>query len=109
MIIKLVTKVTTSPELGSIMSHDSLELECESSEDDEGLDDTIKEVTEDLNDIMVEVERLKRSSGTWDNNDELQDMIKVSEKYYQTKIIRSKFAGCWTAEQEELSDHVRGL
>ena len=85
MIIILVTKVTISPELGSMMSHDSLELECESSEDDEGLDDTIKEVTEDLNDIMLEVERLKRSSGTWDNNDELQDMIKVSEKYYQRK------------------------
>ena len=92
-----------------MMSHDSLELECESSEDDEGLDDTIKEVTEDLNDIMLEVERLKRSSGTWDNNDELQDMIKVSKKYHPTKIIRSKLAGCWTAEQEELSDNVRGL
>ena len=110
MIMILVTQVTLSPELGSLMSHDSLELECESSDDDEeGLDDTIKEVTEDLNDIMVEVERLKRSSGAWDNNDELKDMIKVSEKYYQTKNIRSKLAGCWTAEQEELSDNVRGL
>ena len=109
MIVILVTKVTISPELGSLMSHDSLELECESSEEDEGLDDTIKEVTEDLNDIMVEVERLKRSSGAWDNNDELQDMIKVRETYYPTKLKRSKLAGCWPAEQEELSDNVRGL
>ena len=61
------------------MSNDSLELECATS-DDESLDDTIKEVTEDLNDIMVEVEKLKRSSGNFDNNEELQDMIKVGEE-----------------------------
>ena len=58
------------------MSNDSLELE---SSDDESLDGTIKEVTDDLNDIMVEVEKLKRSSGNYDNNDELQDMIRVGE------------------------------
>ena len=61
------------------MSNDSLEIESESS-DDESLDDTIKEVNDDLNDIMVEVEKLKRSSGNYDNNDELQDMIKVGEE-----------------------------
>ena len=61
------------------MSNDSLELECQSS-DDEKLDDTIKEVNEDLNDIMVEVEKLKRSSVNYDNNDELQDMIRVAKK-----------------------------
>ena len=71
--------MTQDPDLGSLMSNDSLEIESESS-DDESLDDTIKEVTEDLNDIMVEVEKLKRSSGNFDNNDELQDMIKVGEE-----------------------------
>ena len=67
------------------MSNDSLELECETS-DDESLDDTIKEVTEDLNDIMVEVEKLKRSSGNYDSNDELQNMIRVSERKTMQKI-----------------------
>ena len=71
--------MTQDPDLGSLMSNDSLEIESESS-DDESLDDTIKEVTDDLNDIMVEVEKLKRSSGNFDNNDELQDMIKVGEE-----------------------------
>ena len=66
--------MTLEADLGSLVSNDSLELE---TSDDESLDDTIKEVTEDLNDIMVEVEKLKRSSGNYDNNDELQDMIKV--------------------------------
>ena len=72
-------KVSQDPDLGSLMSNDSLELECQSS-DDEKLDDTIKEVNEDLNDIMVEVEKLKRSSVNYDNNDELQDMIRVAKK-----------------------------
>ena len=76
--------MTLDTDLGSLMSNDSLELECDTS-DDESLDDTIKEVTEDLNDIMVAVEKLKRSSGNYDNNDELQNMIKVSEK--KCKII----------------------
>ena len=71
--------MTLDPDLGSLMSNDSLELECATS-DDESLDDTIKEVTEDLNDIMVEVEKLKRSSGNYDSNDELQNMIRVSER-----------------------------
>ena len=70
--------MTQDPDLGSLMSNDSLEIESESS-DDESLDDTIKEVNDDLNDIMVEVEKLKRSSGNYDNNDELQDMIRVSD------------------------------
>ena len=70
--------MTQDPDLGSLMSNDSLEIESESS-DDESLDDTIKEVTDDLNDIMVEVEKLKRSSGNYDNNDELQDMIRVGD------------------------------
>ena len=70
--------MTQDPDLGSLMSNDSLEIESESS-DDESLDDTIKEVTDDLNDIMVEVEKLKRSSGNFDNNDELQDMIRVGD------------------------------
>ena len=69
------------------MSNDSLELECDTS-DDESLDDTIKEVTEDLNDIMVAVEKLKRSSGNYDNNDELQNMIKVSEKKMQNNNVK---------------------
>ena len=70
--------MTQDPDLGSLMSNDSLEIESDSS-DDESLDDTIKEVNDDLNDIMVEVEKLKRSSGNYDNNDELQDMIRVSD------------------------------
>ena len=70
--------MTQDPDLGSLMSNDSLEIESESS-DDESLDDTIKEVNDDLNDIMVEVEKLKRSSGNYDNNDELQDMIRVGD------------------------------
>ena len=71
--------MTQDPDLGSLMSNDSLEIESESS-DDESLDDTIKEVTDDLNDIMVEVEKLKRSSGNFDNKEERQDMIKVGEE-----------------------------
>ena len=70
--------MTQDPDLGSLMSNDSLEIESESS-DDESLDDTIKEVNDDLNDIMVEVEKLKRSSANYDNNDELQDMIRVGD------------------------------
>ena len=77
--------MTQDPDLGSLMSNDSLELECETS-DDESLDDTIKEVTEDLNDIMVEVEKLKRSSGNYDSNGELQNMIRVSERKTMQKI-----------------------
>ena len=79
----VLTKVTQDPDLGSLMSNDSLELE---SSDDESLDGTIKEVTDDLNDIMVEVEKLKRSSGNYDNNDELQDMIKVGKNKDCPKI-----------------------
>ena len=79
----VLTKVTQDPDLGSLMSNDSLELE---SSDDESLDGTIKEVTDDLNDIMVEVEKLKRSSGNYDNNDELQDMIRVGEDKLCPKI-----------------------
>ena len=79
MMLILVTKVTQDPDLGSLMSNDSLELECATS-DDESLDDTIMEVTEDLNDIMVEVEKLKRSSGNYDSNDELQNMIRVRQR-----------------------------
>ena len=70
--------MTQDPDLRSLMSNDSLEIESDSS-DDESLDDTIKEVNDDLNDIMVEVEKLKRSSGNYDNNDELQDMIRVGD------------------------------
>ena len=40
-----------------------------------------KEVTDDLNDMMAEVESLKRNSVIYDSNTELQDMIRVSERF----------------------------
>ena len=65
----LHSKSTFSSLIPEGSSHDT-------SEDEESIDDHIKDVTDDLHAMLSEVEVLKRNSSIYDSTTELQNMIR---------------------------------